>query len=252
MEEIENTDYTLQRKQRTKPDQIEELEWQGNATLPSTTQSNQENVQPDLVDIMRTWGILLVGGIAGIMIVLVLFFLFSQRGTQQPGVQLGVKPGGEGTATVGTTLEQGSLPPAPRVGRVAPDFMLSRFDGTQVRLSDYKGQPIWINFWASWCPPCRAEMPEMQQKYSSLKERGLVVLGVDVGEDENMVEEFVAERRFDWTFVLDKEGSVADQYATRGLPYHVFVGRDGTIKAIHVGGMPGNVMDRYLSMIIDR
>ena len=241
MYETENRDNDIQRRQMPEPVQAASG-WQKDVVPAHTLPRPVENIRPEAVDIMRTWGILLTGGITGILVVLALFFLFSQSAPQQAG---------GGTVPAGAALEQSSPPPAPRVGRVAPDFTLSRVDGTEARLSDYKGQPVWINFWATWCPPCRAEMPEMQQKYRSLKEKGLVVLGVDVGEDASIVEEYIAERNFDWTFLLDKGSLVAEQYGNSGLPYHVFVGRDGTIKAIQVGGMPGNVMDRYLSMIVD-
>lgn len=221
----------------------------------SPARVRQERVQSDLVGIMRTSGILLLGGLVGILLVLGLFLLTRPGGAPQ----YGIAPGGNAPA-VGAASPSGSagallssaMPPSPQVGRYAPDFTLTGIDGRRVKLSSFRGKPVWINFWATWCPPCRAEMPEMKLKYEKFKGRGLVILGVDVRERAGEVEEFVNSNGFDWTFVLDGEATVSEQYLSGGIPLHVFVGRNGIIKAIQVGGLPGNLMDRYLSMIIDQ
>ncbi|MEO6456888.1 MAG: TlpA disulfide reductase family protein [Chloroflexia bacterium] len=229
--------------------------------------NRSKRVRPDSVDIMRTWSGIIVGGLLGILIVLVAFQLLqAQRPPLQPTQQ-----GVEGAATAGsvptdrgTGIQESStggnvqaeknsaLPPAPRVDRYPPDFALQTIDGEVIKLSELRGKPVWINFWATWCPPCRAEMPEMKQRYAKLKEQGLVIIGVDVGEDTEIVNQFVTSKGFDWTFVVDDTNDISQQYLVSGIPAHFFVGRDGLIKAVQMGGIPGNMMDRHLATIIGR
>jgi thiol-disulfide isomerase/thioredoxin len=118
-------------------------------------------------------------------------------------------------------------------GDLAPDFTVTRLDtGEDVRLSDFKGRPVWINFWATWCPPCKEEMPQMQAIYEANKASDLVILGVDFREEADVVRPFVAEGKYGWTFVLDSEARAAWDYFVLALPAHIFVSRDGTIQNI--------------------
>ncbi len=224
-----------------------------------------KRVRADSIDIMRTWSGIIAGGLLGIFIVLVAFQLLqAQRQPLQPAQQ-----GVEGAATSGnvptansTGTQEGNLggnaqaekssalPAAPRVDRYPPDFALQTIDGEVIKLSELRGKPVWINFWATWCPPCRAEMPEMKQKYAKLKAQGLVIIGVDVGEDTEIVNQFVTSKGFDWTFVVDDTNAISQQYLVSGIPAHFFVGRDGLIKAVQLGGIPGNMMDRHLATIV--
>lgn len=149
-----------------------------------------------------------------------------------------------------------NLSEAPQVGSLAPDFeLVNVYTGEVVKLSDLRGKPVWINFWATWCPPCKQEMPEMQTLYEKHAAQGLEIVGVDVQESAADVEKFTTEGGFKWTFVLDEEGAVTDRYLVSGLPSHFFVDRDGVIQAIHVGGLE-NMMGRkapveeYLEKII--
>jgi peroxiredoxin len=81
--------------------------------------------------------------------------------------------------------------PAARMGGQAPDFTLQTADGGTVRLADLKGQPVFINFWATWCDPCREEMPAMQAVYDQYKDRGLVILAIDMEEDQRRVQRWI-------------------------------------------------------------
>ncbi len=141
---------------------------------------------------------------------------------------------------------------AVKVGAQAPDFTLNDvYTGKPVALSSFKGKPTWVNFWASWCPPCRAEMPAMKQRYDKYKDKGLVILGVDDAEDNATAKQFTTLNGYDWTFVLDSDGSVTTgQYFVSGLPTHVFVDKNGVIKAMQVGGISSEMMDASLAKII--
>ena len=125
----------------------------------------------------------------------------------------------------------------PNVGEKAPDFIAEDLGGNLVRLSDYHGRPVWINFWATWCPPCRAEMPEIDAAYRDAESSGLVLLAVSVGEEGSAVANYLRQTGSAVPAVLDKDGLIATQYAVTGFPTHVFVDRDGIVRDIRVGGL---------------
>ncbi|HEX8219304.1 MAG TPA: redoxin domain-containing protein [Chloroflexia bacterium] len=125
-----------------------------------------------------------------------------------------------------------------RVGTIAPDFELKDVNtGQMVKLSEFRGRPVWVNFWATWCPPCAEEMPEMQKLYDQYRHSDLALLGVDVQESETAVRSFTTSRNFDWTFLLDADGSVVDRYMVGGLPTHFFIDKTGTVRAIYTGAL---------------
>lgn len=219
---------------------------------PQHAWDHAERARPDFIDLIRNWS-WLMGGLLGVLIVLLAFLMLQgERKPSQQNAPTGDLTAATGNLGEGTAQSNSTLPPAPIVGRYAPDFTLATLEGDPVKLSDFRGKPVWINFWATWCPPCRAEMPEMQQKYAKLKEKGLVILGVDVGEDADMVSTFISTNGFDWTFALDSSTDVSKQYRVNGIPGHFFVNKEGIIKAVQVGGLPANVMDRHLETIMDR
>ncbi|HUS13987.1 MAG TPA: TlpA disulfide reductase family protein [Chloroflexia bacterium] len=136
------------------------------------------------------------------------------------------------------------------VGRAAPDFQATdAFSGRTVSLSSLRGQPVWLNFWASWCPPCRDEMPAMQRRYTRWRGQGLVILGVDSTENEATIRQYVGAGGYDWSFYLDPAGATR-LYHVSGIPYHVFIDRTGLIRATATGGISGSQMDRNLVIIM--
>ena len=141
----------------------------------------------------------------------------------------------------------------PAVGMIAPDFELTdAVTGERVRLSSLRGRPVWLNFWASWCEGCREEMPLIQQNYDAHKDDRLAVLGINVQESCTAVREFTRDRAFNWThFLLDSDGAVTDSYYVNGLPFHVFIARDGTVAAIHPGVIRQPQANDYLARILD-
>ena len=132
----------------------------------------------------------------------------------------------------------GAPPPSPREGFSAPDFTLDLLDGGQVTLSDLRGKAVLINFWATWCPPCRAEMPAIERVYRSHKDLGLEVLAVNTTnqDDQAAAAAFVEELELTFPVPLDRTGAVSASYNLRGLPSTYFIDRQGVIRSVVVGG----------------
>jgi cytochrome c biogenesis protein CcmG, thiol:disulfide interchange protein DsbE len=139
---------------------------------------------------------------------------------------------------------------APRKGFLAPDFTLSLLDGDEIRLSDLRGQPVLINFWASWCRPCRAEMPELQAAASQHADVGLVVLGVNQLEPLSDVSSFVQELALTFPIPLDMEGKVSAAYQVRGLPTSFFVDAEGVIRDAFTGPLSTGLLESKLETIL--
>ncbi len=100
----------------------------------------------------------------------------------------------------------------------APDFSLLDMDGAVYRLSDYRGRVVIVNFWATWCPPCREEMPSMQRAWEQLQAEGIVMLGINVGEDEDTIFQFTADYPVDFPLPMDRDSAVTGLWPVRGLP----------------------------------
>ncbi len=138
-----------------------------------------------------------------------------------------------------------ALAPAQEPGRglteipqrpLAPDFTLRDLDGNRHRLSDYRGRVVIVNFWATWCPPCRAEMPSMQRAWERLRKEGVVMLGIDVGEDEDTVFQFTADYPVEFPLLLDQDSSVIGRWPVRGLPTTFVVDPQGRLAYRAIGG----------------
>jgi len=138
-----------------------------------------------------------------------------------------------------------------QVGDTAQDFALGDLDGNQYRLSEMRGHPVMLNFWATWCAPCQVEMPELQAAFEKHQEDGLIMLALDYDEPESAVRSFFYEE-FNLTFtpLLDEDGVVAANYGIYNFPSTLFVDPDGVIQAIHRGPMVQSQIEVYLSKII--
>lgn len=126
---------------------------------------------------------------------------------------------------------------APVPGKVpAPDFALQDTEGRLHRLSDYRGKTVIINFWTTWCPPCREEIPSMNRAWKSLKDDGVVILAINMGEDEDTIFVFTADYPADFPLLLDRGGEVIAQWPVKGLPTTYVIAPDGTIAYRAIGG----------------
>jgi len=124
---------------------------------------------------------------------------------------------------------------APQIGKMAPSFEIPDIEGQPVSLSDFRGKPVLLNFWATWCGACRLEMPYIQEVYDEWSERGLVILAVNIGESPSQVEEFMQVHNFAFPLLLDMAGDVAMQYNVRGIPTTYFIDDTGIIQDVKIG-----------------
>ena len=117
----------------------------------------------------------------------------------------------------------------------APGFSLRDIDGATHRLSDYRGKVVIVNFWATWCPPCRKEMPSMERAWQSIKSQNVVLLAINVGQNEDQVWGFTAETTISFPLLLDEDGTVSSSWPMLGLPTTFVVDTDGRVVYRAVG-----------------
>jgi cytochrome c biogenesis protein CcmG, thiol:disulfide interchange protein DsbE len=140
------------------------------------------------------------------------------------------------------------LPPAPAVGHPAPDFTLTAVTGEAVTLAALRGQPVVLNFWATWCPPCRAELPELQAASERLQGE-VAIVGVNQAEDAERVRTFVADLSLTFTVPLDERGQVSRAYNVRSLPTTFFIDRNGVIRRIQSGALTEATLAQALESV---
>jgi peroxiredoxin len=117
----------------------------------------------------------------------------------------------------------------------AEDFTLAMADGRPFRLSEHRGKTVIVNFWATWCPPCREEMPALERLYRQHKDRGLVLVAVSIDADPKLVPPYVKESKLTFPVALDPKAEVANKYGVRALPSSFVVDRQGTMAALALG-----------------
>jgi cytochrome c biogenesis protein CcmG/thiol:disulfide interchange protein DsbE len=139
---------------------------------------------------------------------------------------------------------------APEVDHPAPSFSLSTPDGAAVSLADLRGQVVLVNFWATWCPPCRAEMPAIQAAYERYHAKGFTVLAVTADEDVPAIRAFFRQRGLGFPVLLDPQGGVHAAYRANTLPSSFFVDREGVIRAVYHGPMSEAVIDGQLAKLL--
>jgi len=135
-------------------------------------------------------------------------------------------------------------------GSVAVDFQLPSLEGEEISLSQYQGSVVLINFWATWCPPCRAEIPDLQKTYQARSNDGFVVLGIAVEQAHSLVAPFAEAMGMSYPVLLDEQGQVYRTYRIPGLPVSILVDRDGVIRVRHVGTLTSAQLDQYLDQVL--
>jgi len=135
-------------------------------------------------------------------------------------------------------------------GKPAPDFTLNLFDGRSITLSDLKGKPVLINFWASWCGPCRDEAPVLERGWRAYKDKGVIFIGVDVRDEEKAALAFIKEFNITYPNGPDTTNRISINYGVTGVPESFFVNRDGVVIRRHVGATNEQQLKRYIEEIL--
>lgn len=155
-----------------------------------------------------------------------------------------------GVLLVWSLSPKGSKLGPARVGEPARDFALADLEGHPVRLSDYAGQVVFINGWATWCPPCRAEMPTLQAFYEAHHEQGFMLLAINAGESQPAVAGFASQMGFTFPVLLDPGERVLSGLGTAGLPTSFVIDRDGTVAYLHAGAVTDNVLEERVAPLL--
>lgn len=141
------------------------------------------------------------------------------------------------------------------VGEMAPDFTLNDLDGKPVSLQDFRGKPVVINLWATWCKPCLYEMPGFENAYKEYQDVGLVVLGINLTAKDNIedVQPFIEQLSLTFPILLDEKGYVSSGlYGMKGLPMTYFIDSEGILRRIQAGSMLPEIFDKYLIDILPK
>jgi thiol-disulfide isomerase/thioredoxin len=130
---------------------------------------------------------------------------------------------------------------------LAPDFSLNDLNGQRVTLSQFRGKPVMLNFWASWCGPCRIEIPEIQALHQAHGSGDVVILGVDFGEQAATVRTFAQENKLTYRILTDENSTISRLYRVNGIPTTVFLNKQGQIVVTHVGPISQSVAEQSLA-----
>ena len=128
-------------------------------------------------------------------------------------------------------------PKPPTIGGPAPNFVATRLDGGgSFALSSVRGKPVVINFWASWCEPCKTEAAELEKQWQHFRGKGVVFIGIDYNDARSDARRFVARHGVTYTTVVDRSGTIGDRYGLSGVPETYFIDRKGRIVGEHILG----------------
>lgn len=152
--------------------------------------------------------------------------------------------------TLVPTTAPGETPgPVVAIGQPAPRLQLTLTDGSFFDTADYAGQPLWVNFMATWCPQCIDELPLME-RYQRDYQNQMTIFAVDVGEDRQTVNQFMRQLNFDLPVGVDEDGAAQAAWGTYALPVHVFIDAEGIVQAIVYGSAPLEIWDASIALIV--
>lgn len=184
---------------------------------------------------------------AAIVIVLLLFIvdktILKEKGVVEQAGQMQKYDKMEDPEDLPVGLEKGNL---------APDFELTDMEGNPVKLSDYRGKAVLLNFWASWCPPCRAEMPHMEKLYNKYKDENFDILAVNLTNTEKNsgdAEKFVKELGLTFTIPMDVKGEAGSDYNIMAYPTSYFIDSDGVIREKVLGALNEEYMEKEIKKL---
>jgi peroxiredoxin len=141
-----------------------------------------------------------------------------------------------------------SLAASDLTGQSAPDFALKSSSGENLRLSEYRGDVVMVNFWATWCGPCRQEMPLLDQLYTRYQRVGFSLLGVNIDDDSSKAMNMVSELGVSFPVLFDARKDVSRLYEVEAMPVTVLIDREGMVRYVHHGYEPG-IEEKYLDQI---
>ncbi|CAM3420282.1 redoxin domain-containing protein [Hydrogenibacillus schlegelii] len=136
------------------------------------------------------------------------------------------------------------------VGRPAPDFTAALLDGGTVTLSELRGHPVLLNFWATYCPSCIDEMPAIESVYQKFKDDGFIVIGINTGESAVTIQGYVRRTGVTYPIALDREATITKRYRVYDLPRSIFIAPDGTVAVDHIGPMTAEMVERFYAKAI--
>ncbi|HOG48157.1 MAG TPA: TlpA disulfide reductase family protein [Anaerolineae bacterium] len=136
-------------------------------------------------------------------------------------------------------------------GQEAPDFSFQTTDGKTVRLSDYRGKVVLVNLWATWCGPCRMEVPDLVAAYNRYAPRGFTVLAVNQGEERDLVAAFAGQFGIEFPVLLDQDGRIRTNYPYRGIPTSFIVDRNGIVREIWMGNISEEAIKQLVEPLLD-
>lgn len=136
----------------------------------------------------------------------------------------------------------------PTIGSPVKGFQLHSPAETPFSLSDFRGKPVVINFWATWCTPCKEEMPLLEEFYNRYPNQ-MVIIGINSGEDKATVDQFLGSQKITFPILLDLDGNVSDEYFVKNFPMTFFIDKDGILRAQHIGMLTEDRLHVYLRTI---
>src|SRR6266852_862233 len=200
-----------------------------------------------------------LNGVAAVFLISMGLLIFSNRLTLLNSYLPYFTPpmqefGTASTVSIGTKLDQIKGNGRVRVGKPAPMFTATDLDGHPISLAALKGRPVLINFWATWCTPCREELPLIESAYRAHRDQGFTVVAIDYKESADAVRKFWSDLKLEPAPVLDRDGRVTDAYgvglSSTGLPVSVFVARDGSVSAFAPFALDPDYLSQQLKAIL--
>jgi thiol-disulfide isomerase/thioredoxin len=145
-----------------------------------------------------------------------------------------------------TKVDESAIEVGTKPGQLAPDFVLDTLDGGEARLSDFRGKIVLLNFWASWCGPCRIEFPDLIKVYERHKDSGFEIVAVNLGESRQVAGRFADQFKLPFPILLDSNAGVARQYSTYSIPTSYFLDRNGVIVGVRAGAMKESYVEEVV------
>lgn len=201
--------------------------------------------------------ILATGAVIGAILGWILFFgptVGTEQGVSIETLASAEEPDRQTLTIQATGTPATELAGAVRVGEFSPNFELFDLSGEPHALSQHRGQAVILNFWTTWCPPCRFEMPALQKMYEQYAEQGFTILGINLTEsdDVELIEPYKVELGLTFPILLDLESDVSGSlYRVLGLPTSVFIDRTGIVREVYIGAIPLEELESKVQAIME-